>query len=299
MSVIRGWSQANSENNSVARYIIDPSGTVWDVDQLVTHHEASLAPIVTSDQALLEALVMDRGYAGLRISDRGCQVFINPSKMLRATLSALQSMVTEQSSNLIVSGCYREQWRYQIHVSKTDILDHITMLMEQEQRPDCLLSRELSPVSLSQSNTPQLGQVMELIRHAGGRMDMKLLTEISRLTQQRFLVCRWDHEGHLWRVEQSGSGYGEGHIDLSRHQVLGTQPAYRYGCWVHDRYLEVKAKAVPVVEDVDADVFTPGVGQRRMKYRRILAPMVDKNGSAVLLSTSVRDQTINLASIAR
>ena len=136
---------------------------------------------------------------------------------------------------------------------------------------------------------------MQLIGSAGGKLNSDLIEKISLLTDRRFLVCSWQDERHVWRVERSGSGYGNSHLNLSYHQVLGNQPAYQYGCWAHDRYLEVMERARPVVEEVDALMFTPAAGYLRARHRRILAPMIDENGCTVMLSSSVRDNTIDLA----
>lgn len=280
--------------NMVGRYLIDPSGETWDVDQLATHQEAGHVPIIASDQRLLDALVIGKGYAGLRITGSACHVFVNPSKIRPATLSALLSAVSNQRSKLIISGSYLEQWRFKIQVSIADGLDHIKTLADLEQRTDCIRSRELSQAALYRSNTPELANAMELIGASGGKLDAEFIEKISRLTNRRFLVCSWQHERHVWRVERSGSGYGKSHLNLSHYQTLGNQPAYQYGCWAHDRYLEVMERATPVVEDVDALLFTPAIGRLRARHRRILAPMTDDNGCAVMLSTSVRDRTIDL-----
>lgn len=288
-----GHSRADADAGSVARYIIDPSGTTWDVDQLATHHDASPASIFAPDHTLLEALVMDKGYAGLRITAAGCHVLFNPSKMLPATLTALRLTISNQSPNVIMSSCFQEQWSHKVHVSTTDILDYVTRLAEREQGPDCLMYRELSQTALNRTNTPQLAQSMRLIVDAGAQLKPDLLAKLALLTQQRFVVCSWQSGGHLWRVERSGTGYGK-LLNLSPRQFVGNQPAYNYGCWVHDRYSQVMANADPVVDDVDAIVFIPGVGRRRLKYRRILAPMVDENGCDVILSMSVRDESVDL-----
>lgn len=294
---VDGGGRLDRADSMGERYVIDPSGQTWDVDQLATHQEAGPTPIVASGQSMLEALVMDKGYAGLRLTATACHVFINPSKMHPATVSALLSAVSSQSTKLVVSGCYQETWRYKLHVSTTDIVDHITMLMEQEQRTDCLKSRELSPADLDRCGTLALRETMQLTLQAGKKLNPEFLTNIARLTRQRFVVCSWQSKGQLWRIDHSGSGYGN-LLNLSPRQFMGTQPAYQYGCWVHDRYLEVRTRAAPVIEDVDAVTFTPGIGRRRLRYRRILAPMLDEKGCEALLSTSVRDTTIDLGASA-
>ena len=279
----------------VGRYLIDPSGVTWDVDQLVALQEASHIPIAASDQSLVDALVMGKGYAGIRTSGTACHVFINPIKIRPVTLTALLSAVANQHRQLIISGFFLEQWRFKVHASKDDGLDHIMAIVEQNRRPSRISSRELSQAALERSKTPELVNAMDLIVTTGGRLNSELIRKTSQLTNRRFVVCSWQHERHVWRVEYSGSGYGNSHLNLSHHQVLGNQPAYDYGCWAHDRYLQVMGMARPVVEEVDALMFTPLAGCLRARHRRILAPMTDDDGHTVMLSTSVRDNTIDLA----
>ena len=110
----------------------------------------------------------------------------------------------------------------------------------------------------------------------------------------RFMVCRWHPDGRIWRIEHAGTGYYSSHIDVSQYHTVSNQPSFEYGCWIHDRYLATMHRDTPSLEEVDAFVTTPGVGVRRMQYRRLLVPMSDDAGNMLLLSTSVRDATIDL-----
>lgn len=284
------------DDGAAERYVIDPSGTTWDVDQMAACHSASDAPIIASVQTMIEALVIDKGYAGVRISNVGCQVFLNAALIFPATLAALLSAVAGQRSQLIITGCYRDHWCFKILGSKAEGLDHIQALAAQHQEPTSIRSRTLSRAALARSNTPELACAMELIGASGGRLDSDFLAKISELTERRFLVCSWQPGRHVWRVDQAGTGYGKSHLNLGHHQTLGNQPAYQYGCWAHEHYLKVKESAAAVVEEVDALMFSPEAGRLRARHRRILAPMVDDAGRAVMFSTSVRDGAIDLGS---
>lgn len=284
------------DEGAVERYVIDPSGTTWDVDRLAACHGASEAPIIASVQTMIEALVIDKGYAGLRISAVGCQVFLNATMIFPATLAALLSAVAAQRSQLIITGCHRDHWCFKILGSKAEGLDHIQALAAQHREPTTIRSRTLSRAALARSSTPELASAMELIGASRGKLDGELLAKISELTARRFLVCSWQPGRHVWRVEQAGTGYGKSHLNLGHHQTLGNQPAYQYGCWAHDHYLAVKEGAAAVVEEVDALMFSPDTGRLRARHRRILAPMIDEAGRTVLFSTSVRDATIDLGS---
>ena len=159
------------DEGAAERYVIDPSGTTWDVDQLAACHGASEAPIIASVQTMIEALVIDKGYAGLRISAVGCQVFLNATMIFPATLAALLSAVAAQRSQLIITGCHRDHWCFKILGSKAEGLDHIQALAAQHREPTTIRSRTLSRAALARSNTPELARAMELIGESGGRLD--------------------------------------------------------------------------------------------------------------------------------
>jgi len=281
-------------SSTIAHYIIDPSGELWDAGELVAQQALCQFPITASAQRLIDDLVVSKGYAGFRGSDRACQVFVNPQRVRQATIDAVRALVNRQSAPLMISGCYGGGWDYRLHVSKMDGLDHIAARIEQSHQSNCFHSRKISEANLARSGRGPLTDALDLVRDSGGRFDNAFLPKLAALTKRRFLICRWHPEGRLWRVEHSGAGYHSSHIDVAQHRTVSCQPSFEYGCWVHDRYVEIMMRVTPEVEDIDAMVTTPGVGERRMQYRRLLAPMTDAHGNALLLSTSVRDATIDL-----
>lgn len=231
----------------------------------------------------------------MRTTSAACQVLVNPFKIRRATFEVLRMAVATQSSQLIITGCYTDSWDFKFHVSKADGLAYLEDAAKRVQRPDYFRFRAVVPTGLASPDFAALNDTLELIKAHDGRLDSEFLIKLATITDKRFMICSWQSEGRLWRVEHGGAGFSVSrHLDVSRHQIVSNQPSFEYGCWLHDRYCEVMMRGTPAIEDVDAHTMTPGVGSRRMQYRRLLAPLSDERGRCLLLTTSVRDSTIDL-----
>ncbi|MFY0615212.1 MAG: hypothetical protein JXQ99_27025 [Hyphomicrobiaceae bacterium] len=283
-------------SSAITKFIIDPSGELWNAGELAARQAMCHLPIVATPQLLIDDLVMNKGYAGFQASDRACQVFVNPNQVRQPTIEKIQELVRRELAPLMISACYRERWDFRLHVTKSDGMDHITgcIVEAQGHRSNVFRCHKVTEAGLARSGRGPLTDVLELIRGKDGLIDDDFLSKLAQLSKRRFMVCRWRPEGRIWRIEYSGTGYQSSHIDVSQHRTVGNQPSFEYGCWIHDHYLEAMMRVTPTVEDVDALVMTPGVGRRHMRYRRLLAPMTDQHGNALLVSTSIRDATIDL-----
>ena len=284
-------------SHSIAQFVIDPSGQVWDADQLVRQQATSQIPIVTTATALTDDLVASKGFASLRTSDAACQVLFNPRMIRQATYDALFDAIAVQNSRLIIIGSYQDRWHFSVHASRVDGLAQIAADRNQAQRPDRMRARDVSPTALARSDCKPLQDAIDLIKAYDFEISSEFLVKLAPLVNQRFMVCSWQPEGHVWRMEHGGSGFGASrYLNVTRHETVGNQPSFEYGCWLHDRYCEVMLSGLPSVEDIDAVVTTEDAGRRRMRYRRLLAPLSDAHGNQLVLTTSVRDWSIDLGS---
>ena len=283
-------------SSTIAQDIIDPSGEVWDVDQLAVEQAVSRVPIIAPVQTLIDDLVTSKGYVSLRTSERACQILINPHRVRRPALERLRAILREQSAALVILGCYGARWEFRLHVSKAQGLEYIAACAEAARptRENNFLSRAMSEAALLATGRGPLRNALDLVQGSGGRFDVAWLPKLDQMTDRRFMVCRWHPNGRIWRIEHAGTGYYSSHIDVAQHRTVSNQPSFEYGCWIHDRYLETMHRDTPTLDEVDAFVTTPGVGPRRMQYRRLLVPITDAAGNPLLLSTSVRDATIDL-----
>ena len=75
---------------------------------------------------------------------------------------------------------------------------------------------------------------------------------------------------------------------------LELQPDRAYGRWVKEAYAQVHCSQQPAISDCDADIYWPGEGWVRRKYRRLIIPGIGANGGSYLLSTNCTDAQISL-----
>ena len=275
-----------------------PSGETWDAARLASDLSAVLQQNGTSPDALVDDLVSARGYAATQVTPAACHVKAHPAMIRPDTLERIETIVAAQPSQMIVGRYYSDRWHIRLHVYKSEFLNFLNAAIEREQtaETDLIKWREISPAALQASATPALDKVMQLIRSCSSRPDGDMLAKIDALTDGRFLISRWHPDASVWQIEASGTGYTKGYVDLSRHRMIGTQPAYQYGCWLHDRYSEVMGRDEPVVADIDATVRATGLAPKRLTYRRVLSPITGGDGSRLLLSTSMHDAAIDLRS---
>lgn len=295
---VAGVRRPEELRDGIAWKLLGPSGECWDAARVAQDIAAVFHQRDVSPDMMVDDLVSGRGYAATQTTPSACHVKVCPAMIRPATLELLESTVAQQRSQLIIGRYYFDRWHIRLHVCKTEFLEFLNAAVdrEQSQETDVIRSRAISPLALTASATPTLAEVMQLIRSRDGRLDYEMLAIIAKLTKQRFLICRWHADAHIWQIEHSGTGYTKHYVDLARNRIVGTQPAFQYGCWLHERYLEVMDRNAPVVEDIDAMVRATGLAPKRLTYRRILSPITGIDGSRLLLSASMDDRSIDLGS---
>jgi len=79
---------------------------------------------------------------------------------------------------------------------------------------------------------------------------------------------------------------------------LAYQPDRAYGRWVNEAYTRVHRSQQPAISDCDADIYWPGEGWVRRKYRRLIIPGTTADGEHYLLATNCTEAQVDLRSLA-
>jgi len=79
---------------------------------------------------------------------------------------------------------------------------------------------------------------------------------------------------------------------------LEYQPDRAYGRWANDAYARVYRGQQPAISDCDADIYWPGEGWVRRKYRRLIIPGTTRDGERYLLSTNCTEAQVSLRTFA-
>ena len=114
----REAANAKGVVNSILTLIIDPSGQVWDVDNLV-HQQADLTVEITP-QSLIDNLVISKGYVGVRRTQTAHQILLAPKLVRAESVVALKSIMANDEVNIVILGSYVDRWSFELCASVED-----------------------------------------------------------------------------------------------------------------------------------------------------------------------------------
>jgi hypothetical protein len=149
--------------------------------------------------------------------------------------------------------------------------------------------------------TSPLRELLRKWTEAGGRLwfDDYAATIRQRLGD-RFVLARVTESGRIVIV-----AVGHGLRVPNRAwftSVIGSdleyQPDRAYGRWVNEAYIRVLHSQQPAISDCDVDIYWPGEGWVRRKYRRLIIPGTTADGERYLLSTNCTEAQVSLRSLA-
>ena len=83
-------------------------------------------------------------------------------------------------------------------------------------------------------------------------------------------------------------------VELHLARIARYKMPRRYGKWVARLYQQALSCGEPLLEDVDAVVMWPDQPRQSYRYRRLVLPFKRRDGSSVLLGTTLHDPDIDL-----
>jgi len=146
--------------------------------------------------------------------------------------------------------------------------------------------------------------LLELLRRwtqAGGKLWFDdYAATIQQHLGNRFVLARVTESGRIVIV-----AVGDGLRIPNRTwftNVIGSDLAYQpdraYGRWVNEAYARVYRTQQPAISDCDADIYWPGEGWVRRKYRRLIIPGTTADGESYLLMTNCTEAQVDLRTLA-
>lgn len=149
------------------------------------------------------------------------------------------------------------------------------------------------PCSIDQlAASSALRGLLELWVSNGGRYDASAFTEYAgRRLLKRFLIVRQDWTDGLV-FDTIGDGLHVPDRDWFRSAIgrpIEHQPDAPYWRWVAQIQRAALQANVPMVSDIDASIYWPGLGRVRRRYRRLLLPCRAPDGTRLLFSANSSD----------
>jgi hypothetical protein len=131
-----------------------------------------------------------------------------------------------------------------------------------------------------------------------GRYDAEVIRpSLQKALDDRFVLVEAPDGSPNLFINDVGSGLtrlAEYWLSRARGLRVEDQPDYAYGKWVARLYQQALSCSEPLLEDVDAVVMWPGQPRQSYRYRRLVLPFKRRDGSSVLLGTTLHDPDIDL-----
>ena len=140
-----------------------------------------------------------------------------------------------------------------------------------------------------------------MILAASDQSDETLTQCLDSLFKGRWSLCELDTERCHTIVRYIGDSYTPFNprwFSAARDSSLCAYGDDPYGLWVAKHHRSVLDGDVPVIDEVDAIVSFPRIGDARLRYSRLTAPVTMKNGRRLVLTAAVNSSGVDLRKIA-
>lgn len=275
--------------------LIDDQGEIWD-GQSRKLREAFDSPYSGGEFA--DYAIANLGFIALNVYGNSCQVRLRPSTIGERSLAALRSWFGQTRCERLVLTWLDRDWSNELMRGCDLAFARVTELIEAGARakPDDFLAR-LIPDSELHPQSPLGELVRQWPRISMPTGQHALMHILENTIGNRYVIVK--HDSSMQRVvfHEFGDGlYGK--YETWRMCAVGApieeQPDRDYGKWVADAYAEALAAPKPMIADIDAIVRWPHSGRTRMRYKRVLVPIVSAAGAPMLLGGSLLDNRIDL-----
>jgi hypothetical protein len=275
--------------------VFDDEGTLWPADSLelrrrlcCLNYPGRLIPDLVRN---LGFIAVDEGQGCAALSLRGRTV--SPA----AAIGLLYWLMGSGVSRGYVRDL--DAPAIQLAPSRAALLSRIGAIGTTGSMPDQAAERPLDHRQLA-SQSP-LRELLRRWAEAGGRLWFRdYAAIIQEHLGNRFVLARVADNSRIVIV-----AVGDGLRIPNRSwfaSVVGSdleyQPDRAYGRWVNEAYARVYRSQQPAIADCDADIYWPGEGWVRRKYRRLIIPGTTADGERYLLSTSCTAAQVSLRKLA-
>jgi hypothetical protein len=282
-------------NNFRRRIVFDDEGTLWQGDSLELRRRLCC---LNYPGQLIADLVRNLGFIAVDCERSHLALNLRSSTVSRAAAIGLLYWLAGSGAS---RGCLRDIDAPAIELLPTldALISRIGTMGGAGPLPDRAAER-----SLDDSELPLGSPLRELLRR-WAEADGKLwfgdyAATIREHLGNRFVLARVADNSRIV-IEAVGEGLripSRTWFTSAIGSDLEYQPDRAYGRWVNAAYARVHCSRRPALSDCDADIYWPGEGWVRRKYRRLIVPGTAADGGRYLLSTSCTEAQVSLRSFA-
>lgn len=241
--------------------------------------------------------ILNLGFVAVHSYASSFQIRLRPSIVSDRTAATLRQWLTTNEAARGVVSSYSAEWHSELIAGTVLAATRIDRLIADSRRakPQDYLARPVDPVTLAEM--PALARIVndwDRLRQPSGQH--MLLELLKQAFGDRYVVVKKEPGQGSLVFHELGDGLFTKY-ETWRNCAVGApveeQPDRDYGRWIAGTYNEVIRAGKPTVEDIDAIVRWPHAGRTRLRYRRVLVPLLCAGGE-MLMSASLMDNRIDL-----
>jgi hypothetical protein len=277
------------------RIVFDDQGIPWPADSIELRRQLCC---LDYPGQLIPDLIRNLGFIAVDYRPGCVELTLRSSTASRA--AAVGFLYWLMSSGA-TRGCIRDLDQFAIELAPSP--EALVSRIGEIGIPGSMLNRVAErPVGdLQLAAASPLRELLRRWTEAGGKLWFDdYATTIRQHLGDRFVLARVTEGGRIVIV-----AVGHGLRIPNRAwftSVIGSDLAYQpdraYGRWVNEAYTRVYRSQQPAISDCDVDIYWPGEGWVRRKYRRLIIPGTTADGEQYLLSTNCTEAQVSLRSLA-
>ena len=275
--------------------LFDDKGETWDAKS--TSLAEALQASLSGDE-LSKYVVKNLGFVAASESDGSVRLRLRPAVVAPTALSALFYWLHDQTIERVLISCLDGEWSHELVRSRDEAMRRLLALVKfiTPDREGDFLSMP-RPLHQLQHSSP-LRAALDAWSATLGRYDAEVIRpSLQKALDDRFVLVEAPDGSPNLLINDVGSGLtrlAEYWLSRARGLRVEDQPDYAYGKWVARLYQQALSCGEPLLEDVDAVVMWPDQPRQSYRYRRLVLPFKRRDGSSVLLGTTLHDPDIDL-----
>lgn len=266
----------------------------WDVAKRVG------APFTGS--ALADFVVTNLGWLEIKLNHRHFHVRCRPAVVAEIGVIAMLYALHDAGARSITLSVLGARWAVHAHCDQQDVLTILSSMMGAAPRKVPAVGQRF----LAREVRPAKSPLFKKLRHV-------LANVPARSPSADFETLLDDTFNGRWTLSHTNSDTGQAIVDHCGRGFTQFNPKWRsnavgtslhsyadeeYGAWVASHRQSVSSRQRPLFDDVDAIVHFPSLGDVRLTYTRLTAPLNLPDGRQLVLSAAESDVAIDFRKIA-
>jgi hypothetical protein len=267
-------------------WLIDNKGDLWPAAAYEFPQKLGLSHCPLEKRAVFA--VLNLGFISIRELSRGMAVQWRPTSVDRRSVASAVVYFRDQPEQRVCLASFDSTWSTRLLPTAIQAADAMLALFATARNTSEAYFNATPRPRGSLPKGSNLHRVIEGCAAANFECDpLTLWNVLSPTTVGRYVVLRPDEEHHKLHVLAHGGGYrlARAWTRSARGSNFEDQPDAAYARVVSQAMWTAHKSRLPLVEDVQASMWTPSRGRVLFSYTRAILPML-VNGERCILSTS-------------